>query len=282
MKYILLFLCILSLSCKYNVANPVGTLRDYTAGSGIIYYVSSSAHPTEIADALRKNKHSLGKYLIKVSATNDTSNAATNILTNIATALTNNPSFNNVEVDISKLVGIKEIPEGVFSNAANLGSIMLSDNVSNIGKNAFSGCSSLSDIRFSNGLEKICEGAFSNCVSLTLVMLSSEKLTNIGDNAFAGCSSLVNLVLPEPASLEEKSEIKIEIKDTAFSSCSQLKNVEYLGTNANVSGSPFSGSSNPNNLYLPSATNDTIKGKFNEPFLGKSGWTKYEGKHIPN
>lgn len=266
MKYILLFLCILSLSCKYNVANPVGTLRDYTEGSGIIYDVSSSATAADIEMALRKNKHSLGKYLIKVSATNDTS---TNILNKIKEALNKNPSFNNVEVDISKLEGITEIPESVFKDVKNLGSISLSDKVTKINKEAFSGCSSLSDIRFSNGLTDILDGAFSNCSALTLVMLSSEKLTNIGTNAFSGCSSLANLVLP--ANLKK-------IEDTAFKDCSRLVNVEYLGSStSDLSGcKPFSNGTSPSNLYLPNASSGFSS------FLGKT-WTnpKYK-QHIPS
>ena len=298
MKYILLFLCILSLSCKYNVTNPVGTLRDYTAGSGIIYYVSSSAHSTEIADALRKNKHSLGKY--KIVVTN--SGNSDNILSNITYVLTNNTySFSNVEVDISKLTNLFEITNGAFSNAANLKSIMLSDNVSNIGKNAFSGCSSLSDIRFSNGLTNISEGAFSNCVSLTLVMLSSEEEMAIEKNAFTGCSNLVNLVLPK--------NLK-SVDNEAFKYCNQLKNVEYLGTDCQSSScksdckldcksnctstnsncesnckayicklsncKPFSSTPKPSNLYLP----NTSKTSDFSNFLGGS-WTIYTN-HIPN
>ena len=269
MKYILLFLCILSLSCKYNVANPVGALKDYTEGSGIIYYVSSSASVSEIEEALRKNKHSLGKYKIVVSASTSTSKQ---ILTNIAKAISNNTSFNPVEVDISKLE-ITEIPEGVFKGLGNLSSIMLSDKVQKIGKEAFSGCSSLVNVRFSGGLTDILNGAFSNCSSLTLVMLSSDKLTNISDNAFYGNSSLQNLVLPANIS---------NVCNTAFSGCSQLKNIEYLGTNTNVNGSPFSSGSSPSNLYLPSSTNSTIYGYFNgKNFLGKT-WTIHTNKHIPS
>ena len=264
MKYILLFLCILSLSCKYNVTNPVGTLRDYTEGSGITYYVSSSATATDIKNALMKNKHSLGKYKIVFSAS---SSRDTEILTNIADALKSNSSFNNVEVDISKLE-ITEIPEGVFKDVKNLGSISLSDKVEKIGKEAFSGCSSLSDVRFSNGLTNISEGAFSNCSALTLVMLSSEKLTTIEKNAFSGCSSLKSIILS--ASLTT-------ICDDTFSGCNQLQNVEYLGSSTNnLKSSPFKTNPQPNNLYLPNISGGVSS------FLGKT-WTnpKYN-KHIPN
>ena len=278
MKYILLFLCILCLSCKYNVANPVGTLKDYTAGSGKTYYVSSSSSVAEIEEALRKNKHSLGKY--KLVVTN--SGNSDNILSNITFTLTNNLSFSNVEVDITKLTNLFEITNGAFSNAKNLSSISLSDEVTNIGTNAFSGCFSLTNIRFSGGLTDILDGAFSNCSALTLVMLSSDKLTNISNNAFYNNSSLKNLVLPANIS---------NVCNTAFSGCGQLKNIEYLGTNTNVNGSPFASSnlkgnnSNPTDLYLPSATNTTISSYFSgKSFLGKT-WNSsniHTKQHIPN
>ena len=267
MKYILLFLCVLCLSCKYNVANPVGTLKDYTAGSGKTYYVSSSSSVAEIEDALRKNKHSLGKYKIVVSSSSD---ANTQILTNIATALKNNSSFNNVEADITK-TKITEIPANIFKDIVNLSSIALPDTVKKVGNNAFSGCASLANVRFSSGLTEISERAFSNCSSLTLVMLSSESLKTISKNAFSGCSSLVNLIL---------SAGLTNIDSSAFSGCSKLVNVEYLGNNKSINGSPFSSGSNPNNLYLPSM--DGTTNKINSTFLGKSWATINYGKHIPN
>ena len=266
MKYILLFLCILSLSCKYNVANPVGALKDYTEGSGITYYISSSASVSEIEEALRKNKHSLGKYKIVVSASTSTSKQ---ILTNIAEAISNNTSFNPVEVDISKLE-ITEIPEGVFKGLGNLSSIMLSDKVQKIGKEAFSGCSSLNNIRFSKGLTNIGESAFSDCSSLNFIALDSEQSLTISKEAFSGCSSLVNIILS--ASLAS-------ICNDAFSGCNKLNNVEYLGQKKNglSSSSPFKDNSNPTNLYL-SHTN-VSSSDFNS-FLGKSDWKKHEKQHI--
>ena len=270
MKYTLLFLCILSLSCKYNVANPVGALKDYTEGSGIIYYVSLSASVSEIVDALKKNKHSLGKYKIVVSASTSTSKQ---ILTNIATALKNNTSFNPVEVDISKLE-ITEIPEEVFKGLGNLSSIMLSDNVSNIGNNAFSGCSSLNNVRFSKGLTNIGESAFSGCSSLDFIALDSEQSLTISSKAFSGCSSLENLVLP-------KSITKVDCD--AFENCNKLINVEYLGKeNKPTDCKVFATSPKPSNLYLPQGTNTTVYSNFNgKSFLGKSNWKIFKS-HIPN
>lgn len=269
MRYILLFIAIFTFSCKYNISSPVGTIKDYSANSGKLFYTSSGDSDNDIEMTLMKNKHSLGKYLIKVSPTNDKSTA---ILTNIKKVLNKNPHFNNVEIDLSQ-TKITNIPKDMFTNTTNLGKITLPDTITNIEEKAFSGCSSLNSVRFPNNLENISEGAFSNCSGLTLIILSSGALTNISKNAFYGASSLVNLILP-------KNITKID--DDAFKDCSQLKNVEYLGkTNSLPKCSPFSNGSNPSNLYLPNV--DTSKtNEFNTNcFLGKKDWKITKG-HIPS
>lgn len=266
MRYILLFIAIFTFSCKYNITSPVGTIKDYSANSGKLFYTSSGDSDDNIETTLKKNKHSLGIYKIVVLGGD-----STEILTNIKKVLNKNLSFDNVEIDLSQ-TKIPEIPKEMFTNTTNLGKITLPDTVTNIGESAFSGCYSLNSIRFPNNLENISEGAFSNCSGLKLIILSSGALTNISKNAFYGSSSLVNLILPANIS---------NVCDTAFSNCSQLKNLEYLGTNTNVSGSPFSKGSNPSNLYLPNV--DTSKtNEFNTNcFLGKKDWKITKG-HIPS
>lgn len=264
MRYILLFIAIFTFSCKYNISSPVGTIKDYSANSGKLFYTSSDSSADDIETTLKKNKHSLGIYKIVVSGGDSTA-----ILANIKEVLNKNLSFDNVEIDLSQ-TKITNIPKDMFTNTTNLGKITLPDTVTNIGESAFSGCYSLNSIRFPNNLENISEGAFSNCSGLKLIILSSGALTNISNNAFYGSSSLVNLILPANIS---------NVCDTAFSNCSQLKNLEYLGTNTNVSGSPFKNGSSISNLYLP----DVDKSKTNDftNFLGKNDWKITKG-HIPS
>ena len=269
MRYILLFIAIFTFSCKYNISSPVGTIKDYSANSGKLFYTSSNDKTNDIEATLKKNKHSLGKYLIKVSPTNDKS---TEILTNIKEVLNKNLSVNNVEIDLSQ-TKITNIPKEMFTNTTNLGKITLPDTVTNIEESAFSGCYSLNSIRFPNNLENISEGAFSNCSGLKLIILSSGALTNISKNAFYGSSSLVNLIL---------SGSLTNICNDAFSNCSKLANVEYLGkTNSLPNCSPFSSSSYPTNLYLPEVE-ESGKTNFTN-FLGKS-WSNgniHTNQHIP-
>ena len=271
MRYILLFIAIFTFSCKYNISSPVGTIKDYSANSGKLFYTSSDSSADDIETTLKKNKHSLGKYLIKVSPTNDKS---TTILTNIKKVLDKNPYFNNVEIDLSQ-TKITNIPKEMFTNTTNLGKITLPDTVTNIEESAFSGCSSLSYIRFSGGLTNIGTNAFSNCSALTVLLLP-DGLKTIEKCAFSDCSSLVNLFLP-------KSLTKID--NYAFKNCSQLKNLEYLGTKSDCSKldncQPFSSGSNPSNLYLPSM-DGTSTNIIDSNFLGRSWTTTNYGKHIPN
>ena len=271
MRYILLFIAIFTFSCKYNITSPVGTIKDYSANSGKLFYTSSNDNTNDIEMTLMKNKHSLGIYKIVVLGGD-----STEILTNIKKVLNKNFSFDNVEIDLSQ-TKIPEIPKEMFTNTTNLGKITLPDTVTNIEEKAFSGCSSLNSIRFPKNLQEIGESAFSSCSSLTLIILDSEQSMTISKDAFSGCYSLVNLILPK--------NLK-KVDNDAFKNCSQLKNVEYLGIENKPTGcSPFSnGGTNPSDLYLPSATNDTIKNCFEgKSFLGKT-WNNgniHTNQHIP-
>lgn len=268
MRYILLFIAIFTFSCKYNISSPVGTIKDYSANSGKLFYTSSDSSADDIETTLKKNKHSLGKYKIVVSGGDSTT-----ILTNIKEVLDKNPSFDNVEIDLSQ-TKITNIPKNMFTNTTNLGKITLPDTVTNIEEKAFSGCSSLSYIRFSGSLTNIGQSAFSNCSALTVLLLP-DVLKTIEKCAFSDCSFLKDLFFP--ASLTS-------IGSNAFSNCIKLVNLEYLGkTNSlsNSSNNVFSNSSYPTNLYLPNVE----AGKTNDftNFLGKS-WNGhiYAKKHIPS
>lgn len=268
MRYILLFIAIFTFSCKYNIFSPVGTIKDYSANSGKLFYTSSDSSADDIETTLKKNKHSLGIYKIVVLGGD-----STEILTNIKEVLNKNLSFDNVEIDLS-LTKITSIPKEMFTNTTNLGKITLPDTVTNIEESAFSGCYSLSYIRFSGSLTNIGTNAFSNCSALTVLLLP-DGLTTIEKCAFSGCSSLKDLFFP--ASLTN-------IGSNAFSNCIKLVNLEYAGTNSSSlssSSNLFSSSSYPTNLYLPNV--DTSKtNEFNTNcFLGKKDWKITKG-HIPS
>ena len=55
MRYILLFIAIFTFSCKYNITSPVGTIKDYSANSGKLFYTSSDDSDEDIKMTLMKN-----------------------------------------------------------------------------------------------------------------------------------------------------------------------------------------------------------------------------------
>ncbi len=91
----------------------------------------------------------------------------------------------------------REIPSGIFSNAVNLKSIILPNELSIIGRSAFSGCKSLKRITIPNSVGEICSRAFYLCTGLEEINISPHsKLHSIEDQAFATGSVLKELTIP--------------------------------------------------------------------------------------
>lgn len=144
---------------------------------------------------------------------------------------------------IKKLVlpkTLTAIPDGLCSNAANLSSITLYDNitsigimsfggcgllenikipnsVTSIGQNAFGGCYKLESIDIPNSVTSLGSGAFSACAKLTSVTIGNS-VTSIGKGAFGGCSNLTSIGIPNSVT---------RIEDQAFGGCLSLVNVHF-------------------------------------------------------
>lgn len=157
------------------------------------------------------------------------------VFTNILGVLS---SF-SIQLDLSNLTGLTEIPEKAFEKLENLISIKLPTCVTTIGDSAFSGCTYLFSVDLSN-VTTIGASAFSDCYSLSSIDLS--KVTTIGDFAFFNCYSLSSVDLSNIETIGEDSfkgvglsELKIgstikSIGDYAFLSCSKLESIEIGDT----------------------------------------------------
>ena len=88
-----------------------------------------------------------------------------------------------------------EIGSQAFSGATNLREINLPTSLKNIYDYTFYNCSSLVDITISSNVKTIGADAFAGCSDLQTITVPSS-VTNIGENAFAGCTSLVEMTLP--------------------------------------------------------------------------------------
>ena len=102
-------------------------------------------------------------------------------------------------------VGVTKIADGAFKSNTNLVSLMISGQVSYIGKDAFNGCSKITSLIFQG--------------------VSDDVPLTIKESAFYGCSSLTNLILP--ANL-------VNMEKNAFGNTSKLTNVTVLSSSADI------------------------------------------------
>ena len=79
------------------------------------------------------------------------------------------------------------IKDNVFYNDRRLTAIVISNNVTTIGKNAFSGCVQLSSATIGEDVTTIGEGAFYGCCNLTSIVLPAS-VSDIGKKAFSKCA----------------------------------------------------------------------------------------------
>lgn len=83
---------------------------------------------------------------------------------------------------------VRTIGEYAFAGA-NLSSVLLSENLKEIGTSAFNGCKKLESIVLPNSVSTMGIWAFANCTSLSSVTLS-EKLGELKSNVFRNCKNL--------------------------------------------------------------------------------------------
>ncbi len=98
--------------------------------------------------------------------------------------------------DISSVIignDVSNIGDDAFFRCSNLTSITIGNSVTSIGRDAFSGCSSLISVTIPNSVTNIGYGAFYGCRNLTSVIIGSS-VTNIGDAAFMECSGLTGII----------------------------------------------------------------------------------------
>ena len=77
----------------------------------------------------------------------------------------------------------------------NVGRIVISTSVAEIGDSVFSGCDALTTLTIPDTVETIEANAFSGCWALTVLTIP-DSVRAIGDNAFSGCTSLAHITLP--------------------------------------------------------------------------------------
>ena len=100
--------------------------------------------------------------------------------------------------------------------------IIITDEVSDIGTAAFFGCTNLVNVTIGNDVYDIGAAAFGNCSSLTEIVIP-DSVDYIETDAFINCSALENITI--------SNEID-HIYGSAFDGCTGLTDVYYSGSEA--------------------------------------------------
>lgn len=144
--------------------------------------------------------------------------------------------------------------------------VVLNNNVKEIGFMAFYDCEELTSIVNAKAVERIEGWAFESCRNLKSITLGS-KLTYIGDGAFYGCQLITDIQLP--SSITEINRYTFfgctnlqsivipttvgRIRSGAFENCSSLKEVKIPEGIKWINPDCFRGCKNLTNIELPSS-----------------------------
>lgn len=112
-----------------------------------------------------------------------------------------------------------KISYGAFEGCISITSVVIGDNVSDIGNWAFYGCSALTSVSIGNGVINIGESAFERCESLINISIPSGIKT-IKDKVFDRCAALQSITF---------SENVTKIGMCAFYYCTSLTTIIFNG-----------------------------------------------------
>ena len=111
---------------------------------------------------------------------------------------------------------------GAFQNCSILSTIVLNDEIIQVGQCGFQNCSKIEEINLPN-ISIIPASLFSGCISLSKFIINSS-IDTIGKEAFEGCSALSSLN-SEAAGTFIIPNTVISIGSAAFNGCSLIKSI---------------------------------------------------------
>ena len=189
---------------------------------------------------------------------------------------------------------LTEIGTEAFSDCSELNKVIIPANVKNIGESAFYGCKKISEISIPNEIHTINAGTFSYCTNLSKVTIP-KSVTSIGNSAFSGCSSINAIIIPESVkNIGENAfryctgitEIAIPdgvhaINTGTFFKCTNLSKVTIPESITRIGKNAFYGCSSISEITIPENVTTIEDGAF----YGCSGFTEItipDGVHTIN
>jgi hypothetical protein len=164
-----------------------------------------------------------------------------------------------------------------FYKCDNLNSVILGNNIVEIGRNAFDGCKSLQSIVIPNSVKTMGSHAFLGCESLESVQLS-ENLKSIEWASFSSCDSLKSITIPDGVEFlgesafgycKNLSEVKLpsnlkKIDWCVFQYCTSLTSIDIPDNTHTIYRLAFIGCTNLKTVTLGKSMKDIYGGAFAE------------------
>ena len=164
-----------------------------------------------------------------------------------------------------------------FYKCDNLNSVILGNNIVEIGRNAFDGCKSLQSIVIPNSVKTMGSHAFLGCESLESVQLS-ENLKSIEWASFSSCDSLKSITIPDGVEFLGESafgycknltEVKLpsnlkKIDWCVFQYCTSLTSIDIPDNTHTIYRLAFIGCTNLKTVTLGKSMKDIYGGAFAE------------------
>lgn len=159
------------------------------------------------------------------------------------------------KLDLSE-VNLTKLPLMAFSEATNMKSIILPDNLIEINEQDFYRCTSLESIIIPDGVTVIKEKAFEGCTSLASIDIPAN-VTEIKSGAFKSCTKLQTVNIPTNSNLTTIGGLTNE---GAFQGCYTLSNINIPTSTEIIDSYAFYGCSNLTSpLFAVNSNLKTIK-----------------------
>lgn len=132
----------------------------------------------------------------------------------------------------------------IFYMCNNIDSVVLGNNIVEIGKDAFDGCKAIRSIVIPNSVKTIGSHAFLGCESLESVQLS-ENLKSIEWATFSSCTNLKSVIIPDGVEF---------LGETAFGYCTNLTEVKLPSNLKKIDWCVFQGCTSLTSIEIPDLT----------------------------
>ncbi len=158
---------------------------------------------------------------------------------------------NNVETVVLGN-NIVEIGKNAFNGCKGIRNIIIPNSVKTIGSHAFVGCESLESVQLPENLKRIEWASFHSCYSLKSIIIP-DGVEYLGEGAFGYCTNLTEVKLP--------SSLK-KIDWTVFQHCTSLTSIDIPDNTHTIYICAFDGCSNLKTVTLGKSVQNIQNGAF--------------------